>query len=143
MNMRVGFAGVAISLPDGWYDITDSSADGPSTLARSEGVGALQFSVAKYKSGVRPAVDQTALHLLLLNFGESRGLGIPTNISEGVGRSPFVVGDFGSASELVRVWYVSNGLDVALVTYVTEQPFDTKVPEEIRSAQGIVESLEF
>ena len=68
---------------------------------------------------------------------------IPTNISEGVGRSPFVVGDFGSASELVRVWYVSNGLDVALVTYVTEQPFDTKVPEEIRSAQGIVESLEF
>ena len=142
MNMRVGFAGVAITLPEGWYDVTDS-ADGPSTLARSEGVGALQFSVAKYKSGTEPELDQAALRRLLFSFGESRRLGTPTNVSEGVGHSPFVAGDFNSAAELVRVWYVSNGRDVALVTYVTEQPHDTKVPDETRSAQGIVESLEF
>jgi hypothetical protein len=142
MNMRVGFAGVAITLPEGWYDVTDSS-DGPSTLARTEGVGALQFSVAKYKSGVGPAVDVAGLRRLLFDFGESRRLGTPTNVIEGAGRSLFVVGDFNSASELVRVWYVSNGHDVALVTYVAEQPSDKRVFDETRSAQEIVESLEF
>lgn len=142
MNMRVEFAGVAIALPDGWFDVTPD-AGGPSTLARPEGIGAVQLSVAKYKKGAAPAIDRPTLRGLLFDFGKSRGLGVPTNVTEGEGCCQFVAGDFNSDADLVHVWYVSNGSDVALVTYLTQQPLNEDVPLEVRAAHEMVESLEF
>jgi len=144
MNMRVSIAEVTVDLPEGWFDVTDELPDsGPITLARSEGVGAIQFSIAKYREGPQPAIDIAALQSLLLAFGDSRGLGSPANVSKGQGRNCFVSGDFGSTEEFVRVWYVSDGQDVALVTYVTQQPKNKATVEELRDAQVLIESLAF
>jgi len=41
-----------LDLPADWFDVTDDlPRDAPPTLARNSGVGALQFSIARYHSG--------------------------------------------------------------------------------------------
>ena len=50
------FADLSLKLSEGWYDITHDLPDGsPCTLAKDDGVGALQFSVARYSGGPRPS----------------------------------------------------------------------------------------
>lgn len=143
-NMRVSIAEVIVELPAGWFDVTDDLPESsPVTLAKPDGVGAIQFSVAKYQGGLQPTIDDAALQSLLLTFGESRGLGSPGNTHKGEGIHRFVSGDFDLMDELVRVWYVSNGQDVALVTYVTQQPKNQMVAGELCDASAIIESLEF
>jgi hypothetical protein len=52
-----------------WRDITEG--DGPLTLAKPDGVGALQFSCALYKSGPEPNASLEDLKSMVLEFGES------------------------------------------------------------------------
>jgi hypothetical protein len=144
MNMRVSIAEVTVDLPEGWFDVTDDLPESsPITLAKSEGVGAIQFSIAKYREGPQPVIDTADLQRLLLAFGDSRGLGSPASVSKGLGHNHFVSGDFGSTEEFVRVWYVSDGHDIALVTYVTQQPENKATIVELSDAQALIESLEF
>lgn len=121
MTSFVTFAGLHIALPTDWDDITtELPSDTPPTLARCNGVGALQFSVAKYVSGPVPDIDATELRGFLTDLGSRRGLSI-SSLSAGVGRNRFVVGTHEAGGELIRVWYVTNARDLALVTYVASE----------------------
>jgi hypothetical protein len=64
-------------------------------------------------------------------------------IQHGTGCHPFVASDFPSEGEFLRAWYVSNGRDVALVTYVTMEAASLRLASEIRDASDIVASLDF
>lgn len=140
--MRVSIPDLTIELPEGWFDVTEDPG-GPFTLAKPEGVGSVQFSVAKYKGGEHPNIDCDGLQKLLVSFGENRGLHGPNSIRSGAGENFCVAGDFVSEGEFIRIWYVSNGSDVALVSYVTLQPEADSVATELGEAESIVESLRF
>lgn len=114
-------------------------------MARCQGVGALQFSVGKYVSGPLPDVGETQLRGFLTDFGARRGLRI-SGVSTGLGRNRFIVGTHEAGGELIRVWYVTNGRDLALVTYVARDDGDDSrrlVLAELEDADGIVRSTDF
>jgi hypothetical protein len=62
---------------------------------------------------------------------------------QGQGVHPYVAADFRAQDELIRVWYLSNSRDIALITYVTQQPDAAMAGEELRDATLIVESVNF
>jgi hypothetical protein len=108
---------------DEWEDITDSLSDpnAPFTLARpARGVGALQFSPAVHRSGPVPSPSVEDLEALLARFAVRHGFGEQIDIAHfshtvyGVGAS------FRSGDDLVRVWYVSDGKNIMLITYICE-----------------------
>lgn len=144
MKNAVTFNGLTMVMPEGWVDVTDDLPDdSPSTLAKPEGVGALQFTLARYQAGASPDIGGDALQKLLTQFADSRSLGTPLHIHEGRGVHPYVAGDFDLQGELVRVWYLSNSKDVVLITYVTQQPESKQADAELLDATAIIESLEF
>ena len=61
------FSGMKTMLPESWIDVTDDLPDGsPITLAKPDGIGALQFTFAKYQAGALPEVGVDDLHKLLV-----------------------------------------------------------------------------
>ena len=144
MNKKVQFAGLTIIIPDGWFDVTeDLPAGSPSTLAKTDGIGALQFSTAKYHSGSRPNIQIQDLRDLLEEFGDSHGLGDPATIKEGAGKNPFVTADFPIEGQFLRIWHVTNGCDLVLVSYVTQEPQSQQLETELHEAATIIDSLDF
>lgn len=140
--MMTTFAGFRVVTPKGWEDITADLPDGsPLTLAKADGLGALQFSTARYSSGTDPDLDRAALAELLGGFGAAHGLGSAINVGSGGAECFFVFGDFHREGELIRAWYVSNGSDVVLATYVVQAQVDARVLAELSEAQAIVESV--
>lgn len=82
MSHRCTFADVLIELPAGWADVGDDMPEGaPPTLARVDGVGALQFSVARYQSGANPNIHEDDLDELLREFARKQSLGFPRTLS--------------------------------------------------------------
>jgi hypothetical protein len=139
---RVAFAGLTVVVPDEWLDITDDLSPGsPPTLARVDGVGALQFSIAFYRTGNRPNIEVASLMALLNDFARTRKLGNALNVRSWSNSRRFVVGDFRTESEVIRVWYASNGDDVALVTYVAAECASLAI--ELEAVDAIVGSIEF
>lgn len=116
----------------------------PPTLGKEDGVGVLQFSVARHAAGVGLAVGSGTLRELLLDFGRTHGWGEPTRICQGrgLGQTHVVSGDFLPAGECVRVWYLAAGGDVAFITYVTLLPDDPRVAGELREASVLIGQLE-
>lgn len=144
MSNTVGFGSLIAELPDGWVDVTDDLPEGsPITLARQDGVGALQFTVARYKSGAVPNVTVAELKKMLAQFADSKGLGAPVEEHEGRGVHLYISGDFQVAGETIRVWYVTNGRDVALVTYVTQDAETSRIHAELQDAARIVQTVRF
>ena len=143
MSQICAFANVRISLPSGWTDISDELPEGtPPTLAKQDGIGALQFSVARYRTGVRPEIGPESLDALLREFAETRMLGAAADVERGKSTSHYVGASFSRGGDLVRAWYATNGSDVALVTYVAEAGGrDAEV--ELAEAGGIVRSIDF
>ena len=90
------------------------------TLAKPDGVGALQFSPALYESGPLPSPSSADLRSLALQFGESRGLGEPFDLGQFESRVSGAGASYCSEGDLVRVWYVSDGRNIMLVTYVCD-----------------------
>lgn len=142
--MLAEFAGLILQIPEGWGDISaDLPPDHPPTLAHGTGVGALQFSVARYQSGTKPAIDEDALTRLFVEFCRTHSLdGIEPSILL-TSKSLCVGGVSIRLEEVVAVWYVSNGTDVALVTYTALRPDDPLTKKELCEACAIVESIEF
>lgn len=138
----IRFPAFAIVAPDGWEDITDSLEveDPPITLARAAGPGVLQFSTAVYCGGKRPDPSPDRLLEMLEEFGESRRLGTPVAVVTRAERLRLAAGSFSSGGDFVRVWYVSDGLSFALVTYLCEPGSEA---EEVADCERIVESLTF
>ena len=122
MSYRIG--PWTISPLPGWLDITDTvEDDDPAfTLAKEDGVGALQFSSAEYESGERPAPTPADLAEMVREFGESHDLGPPLDCRPAPGTSPAgASANFHVDEDLVRVWYLAEGGHFLLVTYMCEQ----------------------
>ncbi|MGJ7575739.1 hypothetical protein ACSFBX_34860 [Variovorax sp. RB2P76] len=144
MSQLFAFADVRISLLEGWAHVTDDLPEGtPPTLAKPDGVGALQFSVAKYQAGASPNVSQDDLEALLVEFAESRALGPASDLERDQAASQRVGATFFKDDDLVRVWYLTNGQDVALVTYVGAETANPISSSELAEASAIVGSIDF
>jgi hypothetical protein len=138
------FAGVKLRLLEGWVDISaDLPLGSPATLARETGVGALQFSVAKYESGAKPAIGEKELKRFFFNFCQEHSFERIEPSAKWSGTSLCVYGIRRTSGEVVAIWYLSNGTDIALITYTCLQQEDAVVTKELAEAQVMVESVEF
>lgn len=144
MILRVlDFGAFSISVSEGWEDITATldEADAPWTIADPvSGVGALQFSPAIYRGGPSPEVGPQDLCALLDEFASSRGLNDPFERLSYSNEVAIEGASFHSGEDLIRVWYVSDGDNVVLVTYVCEWRYRGR---EARQADIAVRSIPF
>lgn len=128
--------------PSGWLDVTtEIGVDNPPfTLAKNDGVGVIQFSVAKYSGGDRPQITIENLKHLLADFAQSREL--ERGFDAAVREQPLLTcaQSYNHGTQFLRVWYCSNRFDVALVTYVCEMAVQER---ELPECESIINSLEF
>jgi hypothetical protein len=146
-KVRSTFHWLDIESSEDWFDTTDDLPPGaPPTLSKADGVGALQFTIARFVGGKLPGIEMAHLRAMFDDFMIRRGFAAPEQVTEKVvvGNS-LVYGDFGEEIDddplFIRVWYVSNGRDAALVTYTTGEDDDYRT--ELAEAQAIVESIRF
>jgi hypothetical protein len=135
--------GFTVSVPDDWRDVTDSleREDCPFTLAvPNDGVGALQFSPAIYQGGQIPSPTIDDLNTMLTEFAEKQGFGHPIEndtFSDGLlGATASFRGD----DDFIAVWYVSDGKNIMLVTYVCDW---SSKDVEADARKAIVSSIRF
>src|SRR5439155_17394908 len=107
----------------GWVDITSDveTSNTPFTLARSDGVGAIQFSTAEFVGGKLPNITLNDLGELLVGFAASKRLGVGYDPMATHQPVLIIARSFDFGPKFLRVWYCSNGRDIALVTYVCEK----------------------
>jgi hypothetical protein len=140
--MDVNFYGLDITLPPDWADITDElDEDSPPTLARPDGVGALQFTISRYRGGDAPTFNPQSLQALLEAFCERNGFDCDPQTET---HDNIVISKALSVAEgeLISVWYVSNSLDVVLATYVSHDGGD-QTSVELMEADSIIKSMTF
>lgn len=112
-----------VTLPNGWAEITSSvdADDPPTTFARlNAGSGALQISAAVYEGGTDPKVSEIVLQSMLLEFGKHSRLGKPSQLERINGKLIGASAVFRSRGDYVKVWYLSDRLNVLLATYVCQ-----------------------
>ena len=109
----------AIDFCEGWFDITDDVevADAPWTLAKPDGFGAFQFSIATYKSGRIPNPTPEGLLSLLRDFAISHELGELADVVTEASELRIVAGSFRQGDSFIRAWYISDGRSFARITY--------------------------
>jgi hypothetical protein len=136
------FAGLAFDLPPGWLDISDDlPPDSPATLARDAGVGAIQFSVSRGEGGTEPMIDETDLEDMLREFCEQNDIPLsPDKIPNAAGHA--VGGVARSEGAIIGIWYVSDGLNVAMVTYFADTVAEA-ADQELADAEAIVRTASF
>jgi hypothetical protein len=139
---RITFDSFAVQVPRGWADITHTIEEAtlPYTLARSDGVGALQFSIALYEAGQIPGPTPDVLREMLNDFSRNRGLGEPSAVTVEPGPPALAAGSFDWDESFLRIWYVSDGRSFALVSYTCAP--DHAGPE-LRACEKIVRSIMF
>lgn len=125
MRLReIELGGVELLVPERWYDMTGEvdSPDAPYTLADSAvDIGALQFSFAFHEEGPLPLPSEQDLLEMARELGEQQALGTPdeeATFSEGALRGAGV--SFHCDEYFIRVWYVSDGKNIAKVSYTCE-----------------------
>jgi len=137
-----------IWLPDDWATI--ENPDGPLTMCwqAPEATGAFQVSTAEYTKGPEPRPTENDLIKLAVGFGHQHNWGELTNSFSG----KCVMGSFGTAlfqrtnsmpteaSAYCQVWFLSNGLDFVLATFITMEQPDGR---EVAAAQRIAEGIDF
>ncbi len=135
--------GLCISAPDGWIEITTSDRNNsyPITVADPEdGVGAIQLSLAIYKRGPLPSPSTHDLASMVQEFGDCKRLGEPfatTTFSNGIAGA---AASYRSGDDFIRVWYVSDGKSIALITYLCD--WDVRF-RELDESEKIVRSIRF
>jgi hypothetical protein len=133
--------GIAIDLRPDWCDITDDLDDEnvPFTLAREEGYGALQFSIATYKAGPLPDASTDTLLKFLQEFEQSRELGPAADVCTETHPLRLAAGSFHTQS-FIRVWYLSDGRNFAFVTFTCNP---AHAAEELRDCEQMVRTISF
>jgi hypothetical protein len=126
-----------------WSDVTDQLAgEGvPLTLAKNDGVGALQITEAKSLSGSPPDADSRTLLAMLREFGESAALGQATDMQVEAG-PPIVAAASFIGDAFVRVWYLSDGANIALATYTCALE-NAAQSGEVAECEAIVRTVRF
>lgn len=141
--MVVVFYGLKFDLPHGWVDITDDLPEGsPPTLAHPNGVGVVQFSVARHRDGENPNVKRADLRRLLDEYSSSRQMRFD-QVLNGTGSTLSVQGTSRSNDEVTLVRMLSNGRDVALVTYFCASVHFVGAQEELRVVDRLMDSIVF
>jgi hypothetical protein len=120
-SRQISLGPVQLTVPEDWADITEEleGDDKPYTVADpQDGVGALQLSLGLFQGGTLPNPSEGELRGMVLQFGEKQGLGDALDEST-FSKSPLVGAgvSFHSEEDFIRVWYVSDGKNFALVTY--------------------------
>ncbi|MCB1275365.1 hypothetical protein [Prosthecobacter sp.] len=145
MGHKVQFAGVLLKLEGDWRDITDTLPAGtPPTLALEDGIGALQFTVGHYQSGETPGIGLKALERLLYHFEDAQNLERETEAS--AFRTGLCFGiscEYNPPTGFIRVWYVTDGKNIAFVTYTSEDDRSQAFAIELKQASSIATSVEF
>jgi hypothetical protein len=134
---------IMVNAPSSWRDVTEliETSNAPYTLGReSGGMGALQFSTALHESGLPPSTSAAALLRMVEDFGKARGLGPSFNGFADAGPPLIGAASFHSGEDFVRVWYVSDGTNFAMVTYVCTWGDE---PHELHDCEAIVKSVRF
>lgn len=139
---EVEFAGLRMLLPQGWYDITDGveAEEVPFTLARDDGVGALQFSTAFYRSGKIPDPSVDDLREMRQQLAATHGVTKIGDLVEATTPIRLSAASYRGPESFTRIWYLSNGRDLALVTYTCEWEHRGLEQEEY---EAIVASIRF
>jgi hypothetical protein len=143
MSLTFRFPGFQIDAADDWRDITESlnNPKAPPTLAMPDGVGALQFSLARYKTGTIPSPTIADLLSMVREFADNKDLDEPFDedtFSEdvmGAGAS------FKGGEDLIRVWYISDGKNFVLVTYVCG--WESRDTTEVQECNSFVRNIRF
>jgi hypothetical protein len=136
MDARIG--SLILDLEDEWGYVTDDVAPGPFTLSRqaSDACGAFQFSTAVYRGGTVPDPTPEDLAALL-----NEGLGVSTdNVLES---SPLrlAAATFRDEEWVIRVWYVSDGRNIAKMTYTALK--SNAFESELAQCEKMVRSVRF
>jgi len=145
IGRRLDFGSFSAAVPPPWEDITADLANGaPFTIARgASGRGALQFSVAPYKAGKRPAIRKENLADMLADFAASNDLLATTDTISGNNEHlAWSECDYQRGADFVRAWYASNGEDVLKATYLVELDA-TERTIELEEAEMIIQSVRF
>ena len=142
MGSKYHVGNLRIAPAAGWLDVTRQiDADSPPfSLARSDGVGVMQFSVAEYEHGELPNIQPNHLKRLLADFALSREIGRGFDLVSREKPLLTCAQSYIYGTQFLRVWYCSNGRDVVLVTYVCAQGAQ---PAELPDCEKMIESLEF
>jgi hypothetical protein len=140
--LRVEFDVFAVDVPRGWTDVTGTvKADNPPfTLARGDGVGALQFSIALYKGGPAPDSSPSDLGVMVERFRRESGLGEPAALVTEPGPPLLAAGSFAWGDNFLRVWQVSDGRNFAFITYTCAVG---EAGPELPACERIVRSIVF
>jgi hypothetical protein len=143
--VRATFASFSVLASDEWLDVTDAdSPDQPPTLAREDGVGALQFSVATFRAGKLPEPETGELLSMLREFATSQKLGEPTEVVTESQPVRLAAGSMRDGPWFIRTWYVSDGRNFALITYTCNwQEHQSQLVIELAECERIVRSIQF
>jgi hypothetical protein len=132
-----------VTLLQGWTDSSKENLGGPATFSRggNDAVGALQVSLqAEYVSGPEPNPSDNDLIRFARRLGEQHDFG---ELVETLGGS-CEVGLFGSAIfhsdewPHSQVWYMSDGRDFVLVTFICAA---SPTSDELAEAREIVSKI--
>lgn len=115
-------------------------ADAPYTLAKANGVGALQFSPALYRGGPAPSHTVSQLLKMVEDFGVERGLGRAFDKETNQNTITIVGASYDSGDDFIRAWNVSDGRSFVLVTYVCRWGSEIK---ELMDCEKILKSVRF
>lgn len=139
---QLEFGGIIVSVPESWQDISDQTetSDTVFTLAKDDGHGALQFSIALYKNGPIPNPSLADLMTMVCGVGEKRQLGEGFDVIEEEGESRVAARSYQWGDVFLRVWYVSDGRNIAFVTYNCDWG---EQESEVADCEGIVRSIRF
>lgn len=131
---------VKLSIPIEWSLLDNSRT--PFTLADVEnGVGVLQVTLLGYKGGEYPAISAKELEQFLVSVSLAHQLGVPLS------KHNYDLNDLIEATatykkedRFVQVWYVSDGKNLAFVTYNCE--WERRFQEQ-NICEQIVRSMKF
>jgi hypothetical protein len=142
--MRYRLGPLSIDFPEGWVDITDTESpqvnSTPWTMAREDGKGALQFSVALYAAGTVPNATVEELSSMLFTFGAKHHLGLPSEIETHSESIKYVAGSFLPPDQYLRCWQISDGLNFCFATYTS---LHGRIENELIDCSHIVKSIIF
>jgi len=145
MGQKVQFAGVLLELEGDWRDITDTLPAGtPPTLALENGIGALQFSVALYNKGKPPDMQNSHLERFLYFFEDAQSFERKSKTIQFEGKDTFGLScEYDLPSSFIIVWYVSDGMNLAFLTYTSVNDQSEAFQCELGQATAIAESVQF
>ncbi len=138
--MQVKLEHYTVKAPPEWEDVTARlpGTGNPLTLARQGGVGGMQLSVAPFAAGQVKMPSEDQLLEMVRRFGTTRGWPEPFDELASLGLLPFAGASFRVQTNFIRLWFVSNGTSVLMITYLCDWGVQTKeVPECEKIVGGI------